>query len=315
VACCTGCDGDKEVKSCPVCGKPVPPSLGYKPRKFCSRECCNASGKKQKPQYSECEFCGDIVQQSRRGPLKRFCSESCQKKQAKRRNQRPPRPPKVLPTAACCECGSQFVVDYKGKKLCSLACRSKYTAARNVKNAVTYTCLCCSKPFRKTRSGRNSGKYCSRECAFEARRLRLPCVAATRRIGTSLDGQLAVWFHSWGSGAEEPKNVGYRRGGNKHRCLLYGCHYEYVNERSIYERDGWECQLCGRPLKRSPSKNGRWSPTPDYPTIDHIVPLSRGPASPGHCPSNVQAACWECNSKKSDLDADSFAARKATSTY
>lgn len=313
MACCSKSSGDKEVKSCPVCGEAVPPSLGYKPRKYCSAVCRGARQRKHRPAVAACEFCGCSARQRCKGPPKRFCSKLCQSRARSAKKPKKPRVKKSYPKVPCEQCGDVFEVVNSGQKLCSAKCRNSYTAARNIRNSTTYTCLCCLKPFRKKGTGRNSGKYCSRECAFDARRLRLPCVSVNRRKGTSISGQLAVWFHSWGSDADEPKNVGCRRGGHKHRCIVYGCHYEHVNERMIYERDGWACQCCGKPLKRSPAVAGRWRPTPDYPTIDHIIPLSFGPSGPGHCPSNIRAACWGCNSMKSNKHPDSFVSQYTTS--
>jgi len=47
----------------------------------------------------------------------------------------------------------------------------------------------------------------------------------------------------------------------------------------ILERDGWRCQLCGRPAK----------------AVDHILPRSRGGDGD---PSNLRAICGPCNSRK-----------------
>lgn len=60
--------------------------------------------------------------------------------------------------------------------------------------------------------------------------------------------------------------------------------------RVVYERDEWTCGLCGSsidPAHRAPS--------PDAPSIDHIVPLSRGGT---HTLANVQAAHLGCNVRK-----------------
>jgi hypothetical protein len=63
-----------------------------------------------------------------------------------------------------------------------------------------------------------------------------------------------------------------------------------VNRKKVFTRDGWRCQICGRQLKR-----GAMPPDPAAPTIDHVVPLSRGGA---HEDWNAQACCFECNCRK-----------------
>jgi 5-methylcytosine-specific restriction endonuclease McrA len=59
----------------------------------------------------------------------------------------------------------------------------------------------------------------------------------------------------------------------------------------VFERDGWRCQIC---KKRTPARL-RGLRKPDSPTLDHITPISKGG---GHTWSNVQCACWACNSSK-----------------
>jgi 5-methylcytosine-specific restriction endonuclease McrA len=65
--------------------------------------------------------------------------------------------------------------------------------------------------------------------------------------------------------------------------------YESINKRRVFERDKWQCQLCGCKVKRT----AQWHPR--QATIDHIVPLALGGE---HKYANVQTACMECNSKK-----------------
>lgn len=65
-----------------------------------------------------------------------------------------------------------------------------------------------------------------------------------------------------------------------------------VYRRDIYERDGYRCQLCRKPVKRDATV-----PHPKAPVLDHIIPLSKGGT---HEPANVQLAHFMCNSIKSD---------------
>jgi len=63
----------------------------------------------------------------------------------------------------------------------------------------------------------------------------------------------------------------------------------------VHERDGWTCQLCQHPIDRTIA----W-PDSMSPSIDHIVPLSRGGL---HALANVQSAHLGCNSSKRDREA------------
>lgn len=67
---------------------------------------------------------------------------------------------------------------------------------------------------------------------------------------------------------------------------------------AIFERDDWQCKLCGRLTKKDQWQNwdGR-TYMPDAPTIDHILPVSKGGTNDE---ANLQTAHWSCNSAKSD---------------
>lgn len=79
-----------------------------------------------------------------------------------------------------------------------------------------------------------------------------------------------------------------RRGkGHRARAQRYGVPFESVNRTAVFERDGWVCQLCHRPIDKGLS----W-PHVESVSLDHIVPLSRGGA---HVDANVQTTHLGCN--------------------
>jgi 5-methylcytosine-specific restriction endonuclease McrA len=67
---------------------------------------------------------------------------------------------------------------------------------------------------------------------------------------------------------------------------------ERFDAAEIYERDGWTCALCGRPIDRNLSYPDRLSAS-----LDHIVPVSKGGQ---HTRENTQAAHFTCNTSKRD---------------
>jgi 5-methylcytosine-specific restriction endonuclease McrA len=75
--------------------------------------------------------------------------------------------------------------------------------------------------------------------------------------------------------------------------------FEYFDPHVIFERDGWLCKVCGKstPLSLAGQEH------PDSPTLDHIIPLSKGGTHQTH---NCQCACKACNqmSKNNRLGAD-----------
>jgi 5-methylcytosine-specific restriction endonuclease McrA len=60
----------------------------------------------------------------------------------------------------------------------------------------------------------------------------------------------------------------------------------------IAERDRWRCSLC----KKAVNPAVKW-PDPKSPSLDHVVPLSKGGA---HDPSNVALAHLGCNTAKNN---------------
>lgn len=63
-----------------------------------------------------------------------------------------------------------------------------------------------------------------------------------------------------------------------------------VDKFEIFKRDGYICQLCGKPT--NPDVHYYNS---EYPSIDHIIPLSKGGT---HEPDNVQCSHNGCNKSK-----------------
>lgn len=83
------------------------------------------------------------------------------------------------------------------------------------------------------------------------------------------------------------------------RAKFYGCEESYDDEitiESVFDRDKGICKICGKPVDWN-SKNEKGHPLRLYPTIDHIVPFSKGGE---HIWENVQLAHLGCNAKKKD---------------
>lgn len=85
---------------------------------------------------------------------------------------------------------------------------------------------------------------------------------------------------------------------HRHRARKYGCIYESgITLKKLIKRDGLRCALCG---EMCDPNDHEWSEHfgPTSPTIDHIIPMSKGG---GHVWNNVQVAHAICNSRKRDL--------------
>lgn len=75
-----------------------------------------------------------------------------------------------------------------------------------------------------------------------------------------------------------------------------------ITLRRLYERDKGRCYLCGRQCDYSDhnvTSEGYFIAGKRYPSIDHVVPLSKGGT---HTWDNVKLACIICNTTKRDKD-------------
>jgi len=78
----------------------------------------------------------------------------------------------------------------------------------------------------------------------------------------------------------------------RRRVQRAGRPFEHYAAADVFERDGWVCRICEKPIDRSSSWPEPWSAS-----IDHVVPIAAGGSD---VPGNVQAAHFRCNILKGD---------------
>lgn len=82
---------------------------------------------------------------------------------------------------------------------------------------------------------------------------------------------------------------------HRHRARKFDCKYDSsVTLKKLVDRDGLRCAICGELCDWDDRSWSEYS-GPRYPSIDHIVPMSKGG---GHTWDNVQVAHMICNSQK-----------------
>ena len=79
----------------------------------------------------------------------------------------------------------------------------------------------------------------------------------------------------------------------RYRLRVIGA-VEVFTAEEVYERDEYLCQGCGKRCNPFVSCYHN-----DYPTLDHIVPLSKGGT---HSRANAQTLCGRCNRSKGNRD-------------
>lgn len=86
----------------------------------------------------------------------------------------------------------------------------------------------------------------------------------------------------------------HSNGKHTHRARQYGCEWERgITLRKAVDKLGLTCAICGKPCDWNDHSYGKCGA--NYPSIDHIKPLSKGG---GHTWDNVQIAHILCNSLK-----------------
>ncbi len=198
----------------------------------------------------------------------------------------------------CLICGDSFIAEGKGfrrQRYCSDKCarraENNKRNERRMDDAPIDDCPQCGKTF-KNRGGRT---YCSYECYIESKR---PLEQTSRCPICGQDfNQRGCRFRYCSPlcSAKAQEDV-YRRNTMTRRalCTTNG-HVETIDPKSIFERDGWRCQLCGKKTPKGLYKTNGTKRYANAPSLDHIIPISRGG---DHTRTNVQCACYLCNCKK-----------------
>lgn len=202
----------------------------------------------------------------------------------------------------CAEC-EQASRDYQNRRngtkrpFCKGGCGRRAThLCRECRGGTTRQteCAFCGERFN-ARWRPSTGSWvetCSKSCA---QRLRI-------KRGQHA-WQLAPRYGTWTDGGDP---YAAWRSDAKRRALKAGAPTEPYTREEIAERDGYVCGLCGGGV----DMELRW-PDPHSPSIDHIVPLSRGGTD---LKTNVQLAHLRCNVVKGAGETDG-AGRQERSAY
>jgi len=242
------------------CGHLVPPHPG--PSRRACDEC--EGPRASRPRQLECPSCSEVFDISpRSGPVPVYCSRRCKDWAAKH-------PGIALPKARVCKrCGGSISANPRNN-YCSLQC------GRIARGEILYgprqQVLCanpdCGAPFLRVWGARQ--RCCSEKCG--KRRWTLQAKAEGR-----------TYHGPW----DDRRRESYHRRRALKKAASTGAP---VIRSEIGDRDRWKCGLCGAKVNRDLAY-----PHPMSPSLDHVIPLSKGGA---HSPENVQIAHLQCNSEK-----------------
>jgi hypothetical protein len=210
----------------------------------------------------------------------------------------------------------------RARGLCSTHYNQQHQPGRHAK--VTVPCAVCEQPCEKGTASRYQSRFCSLFCRDVERarrsgndRCEVPATHTSRstpvpaahpcRVRERYGAAHRVFFpdcsvcgrcfatpytiKTCSAACTEIKRLDNKRAGKqRRRAVKCGAFVAPVSRRKIYERDGWRCRLCGKPVQRDAKV-----PHPKAPTIDHVIPLAVGGT---HEPANCQTAHFLCNSLK-----------------
>lgn len=167
----------------------------------------------------------------------------------------------------CIVCGEPFTFTTKAKgrypRFCSDLCRIG-RARREIEPKECATCGEAFLPQRITRTAKSHGLYCSLACRPQSHPIEVHELEA------------------------------HERGHHQRRRarMKMAPDIERVDDREIFNRDGWVCRICDKPVDPAV----KW-PRHETVCLNHIVPLSKGGQ---HASSNLQCAHWICSSRRGD---------------
>jgi hypothetical protein len=218
--------------------------------------------------------------------------------------------------AKCLWCGKELTKKSKDKsrvrKFCDIDCCKAYRGCKEYSYAI---CQYCGKRFKETRDRPN--KFCSNSCSTKYNGI---LRTQRKKAENDFEKQLLDEYQVTLKRLEELRHkIEYgklckvcgqpfiakqinqvccctecsRKNENKNkdtRIYKNGIPDLSINLTKLYMRDGGVCQLCGKHIDFDCDSN-----SDDYPSIDHIIPISKGGV---HEWNNVQLACRKCNYTK-----------------
>lgn len=191
-----------------------------------------------------------------------------------------------VPVARTCQRCAQALTG-RARKWCSEACRvaafyddrggwQVFYYPRSTVHFVT-----CSECRRLFTARTSKARVCGRPCEL-LRKARLARQRYVADPATELERRRVARQN-----ASDQERANNRARNQRRRAVVFGAEAEDFTPLEIFERDGWVCQLCTRPI----------DPTLRYPdlmsaSLDHAVPLSLGGA---HTRANCRATHFTCN--------------------
>lgn len=272
--CSEECRNSRYLKTCKQCGEKF--KKNYKFAKYCSHKCSHEASKKQS-QLITCKYCGNEFEGNKN---RKYCSEKCSCLDHRTNFK------------VCKKCGKNFHVKKNRKKgkgsntYCSWNCYLEDIRVKKEtkvpKKALIVICPTCGKEFKRINGNH---KYCSIEC---------------RKFKTEKEckycGEKFKPLNARNVFCSDECNKKYNnrvKPIKRKRKLKENGKVDYsISLVKLIKRDKGICHLCHKKVNQKAHFN-----SDDYPSIDHVIPVSKGGT---HTWDNVLLAHRGCNSKRSN---------------
>lgn len=224
--------------------------------------------------HTTCLTCGApfSFDETKRGRHPKNCSRACTNQAFRARRSAAKQEERAAQAGACGVCGDAIAVSMRGAvaRCCTRLCYEVMVGKRLAAPLPEVTCALpgCGVVFRP---GNRRTRCCS------------------ERHGK------ALWNRESRADGRQPNSAwteARRESYQRRRAIKYGADADRIRNREVFERDGWVCGLCQSPV----DSDIKW-PSPLSPSLDHILPLSKGGS---HIMANVQLAHLGCNVEKGD---------------
>ena len=269
-----------------------------------------------------CEYCGKPFEAHRKNKV--FCSRKCKDISFRLRNGIKCNPNPEPYHKICCVCGKAFASFRKAEVTCSSECAKKYHSAERYKKGkpAPKKCVICGEDFtprffRQVTCGNADCISANRYERYNRKRREDRAKKAKDRPPVILEekecaycGALFISDPRIGKkycGEGCAKSASRERRGRKDKRIPKAARVDRIDIHRLFTRDGGKCYICGCGCDWDDwraANNGNKYPGDSYPTIDHVIPVSKGGLDSW---ANVRLACWKCNTLKSDSVIDAGA--------
>lgn len=203
-------------------------------------------------------------------------------------------------TITCKYCGNTSIRERKGgpePQFClGYSCRDKYRREKLKQTLSDVPCAVCGKQLTELQVVYRQ-RYCSSICGKKAGgstlRNNLEITKANcTQCGREIDYPILTGIANEIMYCDLCRQSHERDRSRQRRLVTKEQRIDTVNDLEVYERDSWICKICNNPVD-----SGLDWPDPMSPSLDHVVPISKGGP---HAYTNVQLAHLGCNSRKQD---------------